>query len=464
MQKEKANAISALMAMLDVGLALISFNLAIYSDFGQFSFLYNKDSIILQLLVIIIWTFMSTGFKTNILYRSRPYSMVLFNVFGQVVLGTTLLILSVWTFNLFYLGVTHFLFFAIINLALTFTCKSFIYFFLKRARRKGYNYLNMLVIADASGRSFIRQLTTHPEWGYRIHAIIGPEELKSLSTSRAPLLPEDTDVEHLLRNKTIDEVVYCREDPNNKYLEEIIEICADLGVVFRMYSSFFNMLTNRTQLQYFGTTPLLTISSAPMDYVALKTKRIFDYVFSAAVLVFFSPVYLGIALAIKLSSPGKVIFKQKRVGLRGRQFYVYKFRTMVSNAEDLRDQLLEQNEMDGPVFKITHDPRVTKVGRFLRKTSLDELPQFFNVLRGEMSVIGPRPPIPAEVKEYERWQLRRLSMRPGITCIWQVSGRNDIPFEEWMKMDMEYIDNWSLKLDFVLLLKTIRTVLKSDGR
>ena len=464
MQKEKANAISALMAMLDVGLALISFNLAIYSDFGQFSFLYNKDSIILQLLVVIIWTFMSTGFKTNILYRSRPYSMVLFNVVGQVFLGTTLLILSVWTFNLFYLGVSHFLIFAIINLALTFSSKSFIYFFLKKARKRGYNSLNMLVIADVSGRSFIRQLIKHPEWGYRIHAIIGPEELRSLSSSFVPLLPEETDVEQLLRNKTIDEVVFCRDNTDNKYLEEIIDICADLGVVFRMYSSFFNMLTNRTQLQYFGTTPLLTISSAPMDYVALKTKRIFDYVFSAAVLFFLSPVYLGIAVAIKLDSPGKVFFKQKRVGLRGRQFYVYKFRTMVSNAEELRKDLLEQNEMDGPVFKITRDPRITRVGNFLRKTSLDELPQFMNVLRGEMSVIGPRPPIPEEVEEYERWQLRRLSMRPGITCIWQVSGRNDIPFEEWMKMDMEYIDNWSLKLDFVLLLKTIRTVLKSDGR
>ncbi|HHU57440.1 MAG TPA: sugar transferase, partial [Bacteroidales bacterium] len=140
------------------------------------------------------------------------------------------------------------------------------------------------------------------------------------------------------------------------------------------------------------------------------------------------------------------------------------FRTMVVNAEELREELMEQNEMDGPVFKITHDPRVTRVGRFLRKTSLDELPQFFNVLMGEMSVVGPRPPLPDEVREYERWQLRRLSMKPGITCIWQVSGRNNIPFEEWMRMDLEYIDTWSLKLDFVLFLKTIRTMVRGDGK
>jgi lipopolysaccharide/colanic/teichoic acid biosynthesis glycosyltransferase len=177
-----------------------------------------------------------------------------------------------------------------------------------------------------------------------------------------------------------------------------------------------------------------------------------------------SPVYFLLALAIKIDSKGPVFFKQKRVGLRGRKFIVYKFRTMVTNAEELKEKLMQQNEMDGPVFKMTNDPRITRVGRFLRKTSLDELPQFFNVLIGDMSVIGPRPPLPDEVRQYERWQLRRLSMKPGITCIWQVSGRNNIPFDEWMKMDLEYIDNWSLKLDFIIFLKTIRTMIRGDGK
>jgi len=198
--------------------------------------------------------------------------------------------------------------------------------------------------------------------------------------------------------------------------------------------------------------------------MALKTKEFFDALISLLASIGLSPVFLGIAMAIKLDSKGPIFFSQKRVGLRGRRFQVLKFRTMVVNAEELKHQLMDRNEMDGPVFKITDDPRITKVGRFLRKTSLDELPQFFNVLMGDMSVVGPRPPLPVEVRVYERWQLRRLSMKPGITCIWQVSGRNDIPFEEWMKMDLEYIDNWSLKLDFVLFLKTIRTMVKGDGR
>jgi len=217
-------------------------------------------------------------------------------------------------------------------------------------------------------------------------------------------------------------------------------------------------------MHYFGTTPLLTISNTPMSYLALQSKALFDRVFSAFVLFMLIPAFLVIGIAIKLDSKGPVFFSQKRVGLRGRRFMVHKFRTMVVNAEELKQELMAQNEMDGPVFKIAKDPRITRVGQFLRKTSLDELPQFFNVLMGEMSVVGPRPPLPDEVREYERWQLRRLSMKPGITCIWQVSGRNDIPFEEWMKMDLEYIDNWSLKLDFVIFLKTIRTMFRGDGK
>jgi lipopolysaccharide/colanic/teichoic acid biosynthesis glycosyltransferase len=161
---------------------------------------------------------------------------------------------------------------------------------------------------------------------------------------------------------------------------------------------------------------------------------------------------------------GPVFFHQKRIGLNGRQFHCYKFRTMVVNAESLQKELLDKNEQEGPVFKIKNDPRITKIGRFLRKTSLDELPQFMNVLKGEMSVVGPRPPIPEEVKKYKRWQQRRLSMKPGITCIWQVSGRNSIPFDQWMKMDMQYIDTWSLKLDIIIILKTIKVVLMGDGQ
>jgi lipopolysaccharide/colanic/teichoic acid biosynthesis glycosyltransferase len=173
---------------------------------------------------------------------------------------------------------------------------------------------------------------------------------------------------------------------------------------------------------------------------------------------------LAISFLIKLDSKGPIFFKQARVGLRGRQFYLYKFRTMVVNAEELRKKLDAQNEMDGPVFKIKNDPRITKIGGFLRRTGLDEIPQLFNVLKGEMSLIGPRPPLLSEVKQYQRWQLRRLSIKPGITGLWQIQpNRNDIKFENWMRMDLKYIDDWSPRLDAVLLFKTVKTVILRTG-
>ncbi len=209
--------------------------------------------------------------------------------------------------------------------------------------------------------------------------------------------------------------------------------------------------------------PFITFRNTPDNYLALKFKVILDFILSILILAVLSPFMLLIAVIIKLDG-GPVFFLQKRTGLNGRQFYCYKFRTMVVNAESLQKTLLDKNEQQGPVFKIKNDPRVTKIGKFLRKTSIDELPQFFNVLRGEMAIVGPRPPIPSEVKQYERWQQRRLSMKPGITCIWQVSGRNNIPFDQWMKMDMQYIDTWSLKLDLIIILKTIKVVFTGDGQ
>jgi exopolysaccharide biosynthesis polyprenyl glycosylphosphotransferase len=192
-------------------------------------------------------------------------------------------------------------------------------------------------------------------------------------------------------------------------------------------------------------------------------KSFIDYSISLTAMIVLFPVMALIAALIKMDG-GPVFFLQKRMGLNGRRFLCYKFRTMVVNAEQLKESLMSQNEQEGPVFKIKNDPRVTSIGRFLRKTSLDELPQLINVLKGDMSLVGPRPPIPSEVKQYKRWQTRRLSMKPGITCIWQVSGRNNIPFEQWMKLDMQYIDNWSLKLDLVILLKTVKVVFIGDGQ
>src|SRR5207237_201257 len=210
--------------------------------------------------------------------------------------------------------------------------------------------------------------------------------------------------------------------------------------------------------------PLLSFSTTPTNEALMFIRRILDIVLAAVILAIFGPILmLPAAILIKLTSPGPILFKQKRCGLSGRQFVMYKFRSMVDNAEQLRVELAPLNEMDGPVFKVSRDPRITTIGKIIRRRSIDELPQLFNVLRGDMSLVGPRPPLPQEVARYERWQRRRLSMKPGMTCLWQISGRNEVSFEDWMKLDLTYIDNWSLLLDLKILLKTVPVVLLGRG-
>ena len=193
------------------------------------------------------------------------------------------------------------------------------------------------------------------------------------------------------------------------------------------------------------------------------TKRVIDFVLAVILLIMLSPIFLIISLLIKLTSKGPIIFKQTRIGLGGKPFTFYKFRSMCVDAEKVREKLINLNEANGPIFKIKNDPRVTPVGRFLRRYSLDELPQFLNVIKGDMSFVGPRPPLPCEVKQYEDWHLKRLSVIPGITCLWQISGRSNLSFDEWVKLDLHYIETRSLWRDFVILIKTIPAVLLGKG-
>jgi exopolysaccharide biosynthesis polyprenyl glycosylphosphotransferase len=308
---------------------------------------------------------------------------------------------------------------------------------------------------------------SNKDWGYRIIAIFtGSVQLKEKYEKAIILLPEEylTVLNDLMEVDIIDEVLYFKTRVIPSEVRNTVRSCEELGVVFSLnYSDQNNKLTNAIKTEI-GNQKFLTFINIPYNSFALAIKKIMDICLSIFLIITLSPVLLAIAILIKMTSPGPVVFKQSRVGLRGRQFGLYKFRTMIVNAEKLKKELEADNEADGPVFKIKDDPRVTKIGKFLRKTGLDELPQLFNVLRGEMSLIGPRPPLPSETLQYKRWQLRRLSVKPGLSCFWQIKpDRNNIKFEKWMELDLAYIDNWSLRLDFIILLKTIKTVFQRTG-
>ncbi len=274
----------------------------------------------------------------------------------------------------------------------------------------------------------------------------------------------------ILTSQPVDEVVFAMPIDLISNVKEIINFGEKIGVNLRFLPDWqiqrmlYKPETASVRFDQSIGTPTLVLSSTPHKEGSLFLKSFLDYAVSSIMLFLLSPLLFIIGLGVKLTSNGPVFFSQTRSGLGGRQIKMLKFRTMVTNAEELRKSLNEQNEVDGPVFKMKKDPRITPFGKFLRKTSLDELPQLFNVIKGEMSLVGPRPPIPSEVEQYETWQRRRLSMKPGLTCIWQVSGRrNETDFKSWMKMDLDYIDKWSIWLDLKLLLLTVPAVIWGTG-
>ena len=271
------------------------------------------------------------------------------------------------------------------------------------------------------------------------------------------------DLPAILQQHVVDEVLFAVASESLADLEEIFLLCDEEGVRTRVAVDFFPHVNSTVSLDRFGATPLLTFSAAPYDEIRLLLKRVVDVLIAAAGLVVLAPLMAAIAILIRVTSPGPAIFRQVRCGLNGRRFLFYKFRSMCENAEQLKSTVAHLNARDGVAFKIPRDPRLTSIGRFLRKFSIDEWPQLWNVLRGDMSLVGPRPAIPSEVERYQRWQRRRLRMRPGLTCLWAVSGRDAVDFETWMKLDLQYIDNWSLALDWKILLRTIPRVLTGSG-
>jgi exopolysaccharide biosynthesis polyprenyl glycosylphosphotransferase len=324
----------------------------------------------------------------------------------------------------------------------------------------------LIVGTNERALTFSRKLKDFPSLSYNIIGFIDDywTGLDKIDKNRFKLLGGIDDLKKILEKKVIDEVIICL--PIKTFYNKInmlINLCEEQGVTVRIIANLFNMKIAQSYIDHLDNIPILTLHSIPTDQIQLLIKRLFDIFLSIIMLIMISPLFLLIGIIIWLDDKGPVFFTQERVGLNKRLFKLIKFRTMVVNAEQLKKSIEINNEVSGPVFKIKNDPRLTRVGKFLRRTSLDELPQFLNVLKGEMSLVGPRPPIMSEVVQYELANRRRLSMKPGITCIWQISGRSNIPFDKWMELDLEYIDNWSILTDFKILLKTIPAVIRGSG-
>jgi exopolysaccharide biosynthesis polyprenyl glycosylphosphotransferase len=467
MIKERETALERMSVLFQVGISLLCFIIVLWylGSFNADSIVPKNEFLVIAFLIIPIWFVLLELFELGEMTRIQNYMHLLKRYVLVISLGAISIAIFARIFDFEWLTPKVIIMFSVFNFFVLAIEKVTNWMILRYFRRKGYNSRMILIIADESSSDFIKQIIETAEWGYRIWGIMtSSAQIKWEFGDRYPIYSEDVDFAQLIDEKVIDEVFYCKQDFNTRSIKELIRDCREVGVSFYIHNKVLSFSGLSPKLYFLNHQFFLSFRNTPDRYIATKVKGIIDFFLSAIILILISPFLLAIAVAIKLDDGGPVFFNQIRVGRHGRLFNCLKYRTMVTNAEELKEKIMDLNEQEGLVFKIKNDPRVTRVGRFLRKTSLDELPQFLNVLMGDMSIVGPRPPIPSEVKQYKRELKRRLSINPGITCIWQVSGRNSIPFEKWMEMDMEYIDNWSLTLDFVIMLKTFKVIFARNGQ
>ncbi len=346
------------------------------------------------------------------------------------------------------------------------------------ARRRDINLIPTLVVGRGTeAATFIKEIRARPELGYRVIGIVenGSEGPKSEMFEGVPVVGDLKRLPDAIVESGANEVIIADPTvPGEALFDVMMRVGRGRAVEFRIAPSLFNFLPRKTEVDQIGALPMITLFRSPLSGTARVIKRASDLIIAGVASLLLLPFWLFFALLIKLDSRGPVFYKQERVGMDGRVFLVYKFRTMRPNANDATHREFQRRFIAGqqevgagsdgrPVYKLQADPRITRLGKWLRRLSLDELPQIFNVLCGDMSVVGPRPPIPYEVESYELWHRKRLDMKPGMTGLWQVSGRNRLPFEEMVRLDLFYIENWSLLLDLKIILRTLPVMLRGDA-
>jgi exopolysaccharide biosynthesis polyprenyl glycosylphosphotransferase len=416
---------------------------------------------------MIAWHMIFSFFK---LYQSRRLSSVheeVADIIKATAAGAAVLLLGALVFNIRLVTPTFLASFWASTTSCLMLSRLALRFLLRQIRSRGRNLRNV-IIAGTNSRAlaFAKKIESSTDLGYMLKGFVDDEvKNKEIGTGRYSLVARLDNLPEFLRRNVVDEVVIAL--PIKSYYAQaasIVATCEEQGIMARCLSDLFNVHIAKTEAELIDGQAITTISTSSPGELALFVKRLVDILGSSVLLLLASPLLLLAAGLIKASSRGPAFFTQDRLGINKHLFKLIKFRTMVSDAEKKIHELEYLNEVKGPVFKIKNDPRITGIGKYLRKTSIDELPQLFNVLKGDMSLVGPRP---LPVRDYngfnEDWHRRRFSVRPGITCLWQCKGRNNVSFDRWMQMDMEYIDTWSLGLDVKILLMTIPAVVRGSG-
>ncbi len=475
MLKQKARAVALAVLLTDLALTAVSLPLTWVLRHGVLTSafpsvfplrLYPLDRYLLLLFFILpVWGLLlyAAGFYGS--HRTLPLGGEIWAAAKVAFGGTAILVLLIYGLRLEFVsrwflvsfGAVNFLFLASEKVALRLTSRW--------VRARGFNFRTALIVGTGPKASqFADFLEAHPHWGFRVIGYLDDDNGGEICLGdRWPCLGRITEMEAILGREVIDEVIFVIEKGKLGEYEEALLIAERHGVRAHVSLDIFPHVLARPVLEELDGIPLLSFTTTPSNPVELVAKRTLDLALSLVLFLVTLPIQLIAALAILVASGAPVFFRQVRSGLNGRQFTLLKFRTMKQGSEEGLSEISHLNEMTGPVFKATRDPRLTPVGRLLRRLSIDELPQLWNVIVGDMSLVGPRPPLPEEVSRYEPWQRRRLSMKPGLTCLWQVSGRSEVDFDRWMALDLKYIDTWSPLLDLKILLKTVPAVLSGRG-
>jgi exopolysaccharide biosynthesis polyprenyl glycosylphosphotransferase len=462
--------------LFDLGLMILSFGLATFAVANEYYAGTLEQFMAMRIKVgnflifagcLLAWHLVLSSYHVYASHRLTRLRHQLLDILKATSVGTLLMVLAAFLFRISMVTGTFLGVFWLSSTVLTMASRIGLRFALEKMRLRGRNLRHMLIVGtNQRAVQFAKKIDATPSLGYRIvgFADLDWDGLQEFKHTGYALACDLSTLPAFIRNSVVDELVLALPVRSlHTHASEIAELCQEQGIVMRVFNAF-DLKSGHSRVEEIDGHKFITHYRADFEGWQGIAKRAFDIAVSFVMLLLLAPALIITAILIKLTSPGPVFFVQKRIGFNKRHINVYKFRTMVVDAEKRMKEIEHLNEVSGPVFKIKNDPRITSVGKLLRKTSIDELPQLFNVLKGDMSLVGPRP---LPLRDYEGfdkdWQRRRFSVRPGITCLWQIAGRSSIPFEQWMVLDLQYIDKWSLWLDLEILVRTIPAVLRGSG-